>query len=325
VCCRPGFIAFSGLLLATAVAVTLASAAQVETPPLPDPPAGFVSDGAGVLDASTRAALDTLLKTLETDTTVEIAVATVTSLGGMTVDAYAEQLFRHWAPGQAGKDNGVLIVVAPQQREMRIEVGYGLEPILPDGLAGEIIRNDFLPRFRDDDYAGGIEQGVRRLETIVRRNEPYVAPSTTAGAEAFEWFVLTILAALVAAAGFEAGVGTSAKAVFPIVKGLVFGAVGPALGALLVGAPGRWKVFVLHLPVAVGMFAWGWSKGKRPKWRHRTRGRKPGSRWVWGSDADSGESAASESGSGSSGGSSGGSGDSFGGGRSGGGGASGHW
>ena len=107
-----------------------------------------------------RPSIDRRLDQLEQQTSSEIAVATVESLDGMSVEEYANRLFKEWGVGQAKQDNGVLVLVAPNEREMRIEVGYGLEGVLPDGLAGQVIRDDFTPRFRENDYSGGIRNGV---------------------------------------------------------------------------------------------------------------------------------------------------------------------
>ena len=134
------------------------------------PPQGRVNDFANVLDDTTRAALQGIIQDAEQKTTAEIAVATVTSLDGMTVEQFAEGLFREWGIGKKGADNGVLVLVCPSERQMRIEVGYGLEGVLPDGLAGEVIRTHFTPAFREDDYPRGVLQGVGRIAEIVRAN-----------------------------------------------------------------------------------------------------------------------------------------------------------
>ena len=154
------------LLIVAALAVARAAEAQ---PSLPSP-TGRVNDFASVLGDSSERELDALLATLEQDTTAEVAVATVSSLDGMSVDEYANRLFNAWGVGQRGKDNGVLVLVAPSAREMRIEVGYGLEGVLPDGLSGQIIRQQFVPAFAKGDYEGGIVAGVTRVVEIVRRN-----------------------------------------------------------------------------------------------------------------------------------------------------------
>ena len=79
------------------------------------------------------------------------------------MEDYATALFNAWGIGKKDRDNGVLILVAVEDRAMRIEVGYGLEGVLPDGLAGSVIRQSFLPRFRDDDYRAGILEGTARI------------------------------------------------------------------------------------------------------------------------------------------------------------------
>ena len=96
-------------------------------------PDGYVNDFASVLDESAEGHLEDYLRTLERDTSAEVVVVTVTSLDGTTIEDYANRLFADWGIGQAQSDNGVLLVVAPRDRSVRIEVGYGLEPILPDG------------------------------------------------------------------------------------------------------------------------------------------------------------------------------------------------
>ena len=140
------------------VLAILVSAAAAQTFPKP---VGRVNDFAGVLDPAAEQELDTLLATLENDTTSEIAVVTVDSLDQIPVEEYAHRLFNEWGIGQRGKDNGVLILVAPSVREMRIEVGYGLEGVLPDGLAGQIIREQFVSAFREGNDQSGIVAGVR--------------------------------------------------------------------------------------------------------------------------------------------------------------------
>src|SRR5262249_8266042 len=133
-------------------------------------PQGYVNDFAGVLDASAKAQLAALVRDTEQKTTVEIAVATVSSLDGMTIEEYANKLYHAWGVGKRGKDNGVLLLVSPLDRKVRIEVGYGLEPVLPDGLSGEIIRTALVPEFKNGAFAAGILAGARRIAEIVERN-----------------------------------------------------------------------------------------------------------------------------------------------------------
>lgn len=281
-------------------------------------PIGRVNDFAGILDAEAERALDTALAALETDTTAEVAVVTVPSLDGRSVEEYATALFNQWGIGQAELDNGVLVVVAPNEREMRLEVGYGLEAVLPDGLAGAVIRETFLPAFRDGDYQRGIREGVARVVEIVRRNEPptreQLAAMERAAAEAGKsWVIAAFLSIFVGVGGFTAGTAAGARVIVQLLFGLVF--AGMALFMALLGAPreGVWLLAVFGLAVAVV----GYRLGRRPKWRRSIRGSEHSGRRGW---------IAGGSGGGSSSGSSGSSGSSsFGGGSSGGGGASGRW
>ena len=157
-----------GLLVALALAVLCAVRASAA---LPDH-TGYVTDLASVLDDATEAKLKATLSGVERETTAEVAVVTVKTLEGMTVDDYANRLFKEWGIGKKGKDNGVLVLVAPGERKIRIEVGYGLEPILPDGLAGNIIRNQALPEFRKGDFPGGITATVESVAIILQANHP---------------------------------------------------------------------------------------------------------------------------------------------------------
>src|SRR5258706_7959773 len=131
-------------------------------------PAGYVTDAANILDASSKSQLEIQLSEFERQTSIEIAVATVPSLEGEPIESYAVELFKQWGVGKKGKDNGVLLLVAPQERKVRIEVGYGLEPVLPDGLGGQIIREDITPHFREKRYGDGISAGVRAIQRAVQ-------------------------------------------------------------------------------------------------------------------------------------------------------------
>jgi uncharacterized protein len=121
---------------------------------------GRVVDDANILDAATRSALTEKLAALEDKTTDQFVVVTLKSLQGRTIEDYGYQLGRHWGIGQKGKNNGVLLIVAPNERKVRLEVGYGLEGTLTDALTKVIIENAITPRFRANDYAGGITRGV---------------------------------------------------------------------------------------------------------------------------------------------------------------------
>jgi uncharacterized protein len=281
-------------------------------------PTGRVNDFAGVLDASVEGEIDQLLAELERKTTSEVAVAVVKSLDGMSVEEYANRMFKAWGVGQAKQDNGVLVLVAPTEREMRIEVGYGLEGVLPDGLAGQIIREQFTPRFREDDYSGGIRDGVRRVVEVVERHQ-VLTPEELARfneetGDASPAVVIPFLGLFVAIGFFMIGGGIRTKAGFPVLFGSLFGGL-PLLISLAISF--MLALFTLY-PLAAAMFVWGYRMGARESVRNSMRSGKSGSGWVMGtsdsssSDSDSGSSSSSSS-------------DSFGGGSSGGGGASGRW
>ncbi len=138
-------------------------------------PQGYVSDFANILGANERTNLEASLRQLEENTGHELAVVTVESLEGQTIEGYAVELFEEWRIGKTDQDNGVLLLVAPNEREVRIEVGYGLEPILTDSASYWIIQGVILPPFRDGNYFGGIDAGV---ETIRRTLTGEVVPGS---------------------------------------------------------------------------------------------------------------------------------------------------
>ncbi len=143
------------LLIATVLAQSF--------PPL----SGRVVDVARLLNADHHAALEAKLKAHEDKTGDQVVVATVPSLGGATVEDYANRLYRHWQLGQKAKNNGALLLVAPNERKVRIEVGYGLEGALTDALSGVIIRTAIAPRFNAGDFAGGINAGVDAVLSVL--------------------------------------------------------------------------------------------------------------------------------------------------------------
>lgn len=128
---------------------------------------GRIVDEAGLLTEADRAALTETLARLEAKTTDQLVVVTLASLQGTTLADYGYQLGRHWGIGQKDKNNGVLLIVAPSDRQVRIEVGYGLEGTLTDALTRIVIETSILPRFRSGDFAGGIKIGVERIAQVL--------------------------------------------------------------------------------------------------------------------------------------------------------------
>jgi len=128
---------------------------------------GRIVDQAGLLQPADAAAITNDLADLEQRSTDQVAVVTLNSLQDYTIEDYGYQLGRKWGIGQKGKDNGVLLIVAPHERKVRIEVGRGLEPILTDAMSKLIIENAILPEFRRGDFAGGIKAGVRDIKDVL--------------------------------------------------------------------------------------------------------------------------------------------------------------
>ncbi|TIX34233.1 MAG: YgcG family protein, partial [Mesorhizobium sp.] len=154
------------LLVAVAFLFSPLAAHAAELPAL----TGRVVDNAGLIDAATKAALTQKLADFETKGSDQIVVATIPSLGGEEIEPYANRLFRFWKLGQAKENNGVLLLVAKNDRKMRIEVGYGLEGTLTDLHTKLIIENDMVPAFRAGDFSGGISKAVDDMIMVLEGN-----------------------------------------------------------------------------------------------------------------------------------------------------------
>ena len=124
---------------------------------------GRVVDDANLLSAATRAELSALFARHEKDTGNQVVVATLADLQGYDIADFGVQLGRHWKIGQKDRNNGVLLIVAPRERKVRIEIGYGLEGDLTDALGRDIIESDILPHFRQGDYEAGIRAGAKAI------------------------------------------------------------------------------------------------------------------------------------------------------------------
>src|SRR3974390_2095160 len=119
------------------------------------------------MNAQSRSELEAKLQNLENRSGIQLVVATVKSLEGSDIETYANQLFRNWKLGEAKKNNGVLLLVAPNEHKVRIEVGYGLEGTLTDALSSVIISSAMVPRFKAKDFTGGIERGIDGIISVL--------------------------------------------------------------------------------------------------------------------------------------------------------------
>ena len=145
--------------------------AGAATPTPPAMPRDYVTDLAGVVHDDAKVRLNALLRELEQKTTAQVLVLTVQSLDGESIEQFALTTKETWKLGQKGKDNGVLIVVAVNDRKYRLEIGYGLESVLPDSLVGTIGREYLVPYFKKGDYSSGIYSGTTAVASIIAENE----------------------------------------------------------------------------------------------------------------------------------------------------------
>ncbi len=131
---------------------------------------GWVNDFAKIIDAPTKEKLTSLIQEVESKTTAEIAVVTISSIAPYDEIAYARVILDNWKIGKKGKDNGVLVLLAVKERRWRIETGYGVEGILPDGVCGDVGRNYMVPFFKQGNYAQGLYQGVSVIASIIAKD-----------------------------------------------------------------------------------------------------------------------------------------------------------
>lgn len=124
---------------------------------------GLVTDAANVLPADRKAALETKLEAFQKQTGRQLVVATIPDLQGIAIEDYGYRLGRTWGVGLKGADNGAILIVAPKDRKVRIEVGYKLEPVLTDGYSSVVIQQKIIPAFKSGDIPGGVEAGADAL------------------------------------------------------------------------------------------------------------------------------------------------------------------
>ena len=157
---------FKTILLSFCIAAIAVSAYAAKFPK----PEGWVSDYAGVMDAASKEKTAAVIRELEQKTSAEIAVVTVKALEDSTIESYADDLMSAWGVGKKGKDNGILILAAVGDRKARIEVGYGLEGILPDGKTGAILDRYVLPQFKEGNYGEGLYQGTLAVASVIAKD-----------------------------------------------------------------------------------------------------------------------------------------------------------
>ena len=214
---------------------------------------GRVVDQAQILDDSTITSLDAILETHETQTSNQIVVATLLNLEGYDIADYANRLGRDWQIGTAENDNGVLLLIAPEERKVRIEVGYGLEGALTDALSSVIIQREILPAFRNNNYALGVSNGVNAILAAI--DGEYTAPEngsdnvTALSDDTAKFIPLMFIAMVAVTEGLRrTGRRKAANGAFPAGFAGLFATL--ASGKLYIG-----------IPVAIGIFLLIYFKG----------------------------------------------------------------
>ncbi len=207
----------------------------------PGKPLGQVNDFAGILSASDITTLESELDAFGLQTSFSVVVATVPSLGDETIETYATKLFEEWGIGGAEKDTGVLILVAPNEREVRIETGYGAQGDLTDLQSDQVIENVMIPEFKNGDYPAGIKNGARAIQAILV-NSPDAKQYLTAqrGESDFNFlpFVFLFIIIINIFAKFLGKtkswwLGGVIGAVLGVIVGLIFGLIIGAIGVVI--------------------------------------------------------------------------------------------
>jgi uncharacterized protein len=174
---------------------------------------GRVVDQANVISADARSTIESKLADLEAKSGIQLVVATVNSLEGQEIEPYANALYRNWKLGEKAKNNGVLLLVAPKEHRVRIEVGYGLEGTLTDALSKIIITNAITPRLKAGNFSEGITRGVDDIITVLTTDasdwekRPSLRLDDQGAADPANWvfiaIVLVIVVLLIVSPGFR--------------------------------------------------------------------------------------------------------------------------
>lgn len=176
--CRSGRLRIPAILVAAVLALSLAETVRaLDVPRL----SGRVVDEAGIISSSVEGTLDDYFQRIEDATGAQIAILTVASLDGEVLERYSIKVLDEWQLGQADQDNGVLLLVAAEEKQIRIEVGYGLEGRLTDATSGVIIREYLQPYFRNGDFDGGFIAASQAIGSVVADGAEIASPATSSG------------------------------------------------------------------------------------------------------------------------------------------------
>ena len=181
----------SALLAAVALACVIAPATAAEVP-IPPSPTHFVTDGAGFLSSGARDSLDAQLAAYQSKTGHQVIVWIGSTTGDTPLEAWTIDAFTHWKVGRKGLDDGAALFIFASDRKVRIEVGYGLEPVLTDARSSEIIRDDIVPKIRSGDRDGAVQSGVDDMIAAIDSGGAEQAPAPEPAADWTPLIGLTI-------------------------------------------------------------------------------------------------------------------------------------
>ena len=210
----------------------------------------IVTDNAKIFTSEQLQLLRTKLTDFETASSNQLVILTINELGQETIEEFANNTFNQNRLGQEGKDNGILILFSKNDREVRIEVGYGLEPYITDAVASRIIRNTMIPRFKDEDYFGGMDAATNQLIDFLKHPtslEEFMKQAEAEELASWPWWVLIIitlfLSIFILAGGFVFYMGY--RLLIEVFRGMLIGKLGVV--------PGIFKAFATFFPMAFGL------------------------------------------------------------------------
>jgi len=219
------------LLLVSFFFIFSAIANAVEVPTL----RGRVNDYAGVMQANQVQSLESQLAQLERDTGHQVVVLTIPTLDGEDIEGFSIRVAENWKIGKKGHDNGAILVVAVKDRRLRLEVGYGLEGLLPDAIAKRITADYIVPHFRQQDYAGGIVAGIAAVDKIIRKEPLPESARKKTQSRGSNWnsaVMIVITFAILGMMAFGAKAGGQ--------RNSMWAGRGRRHGPIIFGGPGGW-------------------------------------------------------------------------------------
>ena len=196
---------------------------------------GRVNDYANVMQANQVQSLESQLAQLERDTGHQVVVLTIPTLDGEDIEGYSIRVAENWKIGKKGHDNGAILVVAVKDRRLRLEVGYGLEGIVPDAIAKRITADYIVPHFRQQDYAGGIVAGIAAIDKIIRKEPLPESARKKTQSPGSNWNSPVMIAITFAILGLMAlGAGAGGR------RNSMWDGRGRRHGPIIFGGPGGW-------------------------------------------------------------------------------------